>query len=187
MFCVNLTINSDYFPIQHWLTGFYNRDGVCLLRGTDSTTLFLDGPTMLANGRQCHGGLSPWKHGFSPRSAQLRLIVHKVALEEVFLGEKLNVKQSHCSPGHTMRAPGRWGSQNFQTIGTCRWQGCQPYAPAAFTPMKHPWNLFLLQAVSTPRFLQSTAAFTPSISCHQRSILIFSLTSLLTQGQMGQA
>ena len=27
--------NSDYFPIQHQLTGFYNRDGVCLLRGTD--------------------------------------------------------------------------------------------------------------------------------------------------------
>jgi hypothetical protein len=27
--------NSDYFHIQHWLTGFYNQVGVCLLRGTD--------------------------------------------------------------------------------------------------------------------------------------------------------
>jgi hypothetical protein len=27
--------NSDYFPIQHKLIGFYNRDGVCLLRGRD--------------------------------------------------------------------------------------------------------------------------------------------------------
>jgi hypothetical protein len=23
-----------YVPVQHWLVGFYNRDGVCLLRGT---------------------------------------------------------------------------------------------------------------------------------------------------------
>ena len=35
VFCVDLRTNSDYFPIQHQLTGFYNRDGVCLLRGTD--------------------------------------------------------------------------------------------------------------------------------------------------------
>jgi len=33
VFCVDLRINSDYFPIQHSLTGFYNRDGECLLRG----------------------------------------------------------------------------------------------------------------------------------------------------------
>ena len=37
-------------------------------------------------------------------------------------------------PGHALRAPGGWGSQNFFTIGTWRWQGCQPYAPAAFSP-----------------------------------------------------
>ena len=35
VFCVDLRTNSDYFPIQHWLTGFYNRDGVCLMHGTD--------------------------------------------------------------------------------------------------------------------------------------------------------
>jgi hypothetical protein len=35
VFCVDLRTNSHYFPIQHELTGFYNRDGVCLLRGTD--------------------------------------------------------------------------------------------------------------------------------------------------------
>ena len=35
VFRVDLRTNSDYFPIQHWLTDFYNRDGVCLLRGTD--------------------------------------------------------------------------------------------------------------------------------------------------------
>ena len=35
VFCVDLRTNSDYFPIQHLLTGFYNRDRECLLRGTD--------------------------------------------------------------------------------------------------------------------------------------------------------
>jgi len=33
--CVDLRTNSHYFPIQHSLTGLYNRDGLCLLRGTD--------------------------------------------------------------------------------------------------------------------------------------------------------
>jgi hypothetical protein len=35
VFCVDLRTNSDHFPIQNCLTGVYNRDGVCLLRGTD--------------------------------------------------------------------------------------------------------------------------------------------------------
>ena len=34
VFCVDLRTNSDYFTVQHWLVGFYNRDGECLLRGT---------------------------------------------------------------------------------------------------------------------------------------------------------
>ena len=35
VFCVDLRTNSDYFPIQHKLIGFYNGEGECLLRGTD--------------------------------------------------------------------------------------------------------------------------------------------------------
>jgi len=35
VFCVDLRTKSDYFPIQRELAGFYNRDVVCLLRGTD--------------------------------------------------------------------------------------------------------------------------------------------------------
>jgi len=34
VFCVDLRTSSDYFPIQHQLVGFCNRDGECLLRGT---------------------------------------------------------------------------------------------------------------------------------------------------------
>jgi hypothetical protein len=40
VFCVDLRTNSDYFPMQHYLTGFYNRDGVCLLRGKDYVCVF---------------------------------------------------------------------------------------------------------------------------------------------------
>jgi hypothetical protein len=39
---------------------------------------------------------------------------------------------------------------DFKTIGTRRWQGCQPYAPDAFTPRKYSWYLSLLEAESTP-------------------------------------
>ena len=34
VFRVDLRANSDYFPIQHELVGFYNRDGTSLLRCT---------------------------------------------------------------------------------------------------------------------------------------------------------
>jgi hypothetical protein len=30
------------------------------------------------------------------------------------------------------------------------WQGCNPYAPAAFTPRKYSWYSFLVEAESTP-------------------------------------
>ena len=39
---------------------------------------------------------------------------------------------------------------DFKTFGTWRWQGCQPYAPAAFNPRNYSWHSFLLEAESTP-------------------------------------
>jgi hypothetical protein len=39
---------------------------------------------------------------------------------------------------------------DFKTIDTWRWQGCQPYVPATFTPRKYSWYSFLLEAESTP-------------------------------------
>ena len=45
--------------------------------------------------------------------------------------------------------------RGFQEVEAPRFQdilhmGCQPYAPAAFTPRKHSWYSFLLKAESTP-------------------------------------
>jgi len=37
VFCVDLRTNSDYFTVQHLLTGFYNRDGVCVYCAVRST------------------------------------------------------------------------------------------------------------------------------------------------------
>jgi len=46
VFCVDLRTNSDYFPIQHWLTGLYNRDGVFTARyGLDIYIQFYVLPT----------------------------------------------------------------------------------------------------------------------------------------------
>jgi hypothetical protein len=54
--------------------------------------------------------------------------------------------QAWTGPGGTRRLR----FPNFKTIGTWRWYGCQPYAPAAFTHRKYSWYLFLLEAESTP-------------------------------------
>ena len=37
VFCIYLRINSDVCHLQQKLTGFYNRDEKCLLRGTNWT------------------------------------------------------------------------------------------------------------------------------------------------------
>jgi hypothetical protein len=39
---------------------------------------------------------------------------------------------------------------DFKTIGTWRWQGCQPCSQAAFIPRKYSWYLFLLEAELLP-------------------------------------
>ena len=45
-------------------------------------------------------------------------------------------------PIQALRVPGARGVRYFQTIGTWRWQGCQPHAPAAFTPRRYPSHSF---------------------------------------------
>ena len=64
-------------------------------------------------------------------------------------------KGKHCSD--TCKAvplqawSGPEGSRKrFRDNGTERWQGCQTYAPVAFTPRKFTWYSFLSEAESTP-------------------------------------
>jgi len=51
---------------------------------------------------------------------------------------------------------------DFRTVGKWRWYGCQPYAPAAFTPRKYSWNSFLLEAESTVGHGATGKIMTPS-------------------------
>ena len=41
--------NSDYFPTQHRLIGFYNRDGVCLQRGMERIFKYNSGQLLSLN------------------------------------------------------------------------------------------------------------------------------------------
>ena len=44
-------------------------------------------------------------------------------------------------------------SPDFKTFGTWRWYGCQPYAPAGFTPRKHSWYWVDPRAIVRPKGL----------------------------------
>jgi hypothetical protein len=59
------------------------------------------------------------------------------------------VQQSRNRLGVALRVPRGLGSQISMIFGTWRWWGCQPHAPAAFTPRKCSWYAFSLEAEST--------------------------------------
>jgi hypothetical protein len=43
VFCVDLRTNSNILNIKNKLTGLYNREGACLLRGTDWVFVYNSG------------------------------------------------------------------------------------------------------------------------------------------------
>jgi len=68
----------------------------------------------------------------------------------MFLGRwELKIKESRNRPGVAQGVPGSLGSQIFMIFGTWTWWGCQPHAPAAFTPRKCPRYSFPLGAEFT--------------------------------------
>ena len=69
----------------------------------------------------------------------------------ILTGESISKKK--ISPVTGLEWPGEFQEvkvPRFHDNGTGRWKGCQPYAPAAFTPRKSSWYSFLLEAESTP-------------------------------------
>jgi hypothetical protein len=68
-----------------------------------------------------------------------------------FAQEKRPKPETEAKQGKAMPdASRRLRLPNLKTLGTCRWLGCQPYAPAAFANRKYSWYSFLLEAESTP-------------------------------------
>ena len=84
VFCVDLRTNSDYFPIQRKLTGFCNRDGVCLLCGTETVYCKFTLHNALPWLRPSVTGLSWWRPTFDLRSVFLRFVGGKVAVGQFF-------------------------------------------------------------------------------------------------------
>jgi hypothetical protein len=71
---------------------------------------------------------------FCPRISHLKLV-----LQLKGKGIAIPVQFWTRSEGsRTLRIP------DFNTIGTWKWWGCQPYARGAFTPRKYSWYLFLM-------------------------------------------
>ena len=92
-----------------------------------------------------------WTHNFPLWISRLAQVVRLfTCMREVF-GSNLNQYSSlYSGLDRSLGPPGCWGHQGCQTIITWRWQGYQPYAPAAFNPRRQPWYLFLLLAQSIP-------------------------------------
>ena len=59
------------------------------------------------------------------------------------------VNQSHYRP-EVARGFQEVKVPRLRDSGPGWWEGCQPYAPAAFTPRKFSWYSFLLEAESSP-------------------------------------
>jgi hypothetical protein len=53
-------------------------------------------------------------------------------VKEITITREVKQVQTWTGPGDS----GRLRFPDFKTIGTWSWQGCQPYAPAAFTPQE---------------------------------------------------
>ena len=75
----------------------------------------------------------------------------------------------HAIPRQAPRAAGGWGSQDFQTVPTWRWQSGQLYAPATFTPQERspvlisvrgwvdPWAIVWLEGLSQLKIFKHSA------------------------------
>jgi len=64
---------------------------------------------------------------------------------------KFKEKLSLYKPGKALTATGHWNVQNFYAVSTWKFQGCQPYAPATFTPQIISSALISVKRLSRPQ------------------------------------
>jgi hypothetical protein len=64
---------------------------------------------------------------------------------------------AHNRPQGPKEVPGRLRPQIFLTFGTTTVVGCQPHAPAAFTPRGIPWYSFLEPELTPGHMVMSVA------------------------------
>ena len=83
---MDLRTNSDYFPIQHLLTGSY-RDGMCLLRGTGCilTIQVSTGPSGRATVKTVSRLSLAAESRFDPRPVHVTVVEENVALGQCFI------------------------------------------------------------------------------------------------------
>ena len=111
VFCSDLTTNSDYFPILHWLIGFYNLHGVWLLCGTDWMCKYNSGEARVRS-QVCtceiYGGESGTGTGFSPSNSvfscqyhsanapYILIFIYMLLLSEGKRGEAWESSKNQC-------------------------------------------------------------------------------------------
>ena len=99
-----------------------------------------------------------WKSNWSAKASSSSSAAAKVGVVVVLVQWQYYNSSSSSSSKKSSPVTGLEWPRGFQDVkvprfhdnGTGWWQGCQPYAPAAFTPRKYIWYSFLLEAESTP-------------------------------------
>jgi hypothetical protein len=120
-----------------------------------STVLLLLWAVLVINGSQTPWGLKNVTEFVSELQPNLELTVC-VSVSKV--------KQSFYRHGQALRVPGGWRSQ-ILAVGTWRWYGCQPYAPAAFTLQK-----ISLALISVRDWVELRAILRPEGLCHWKNL-----------------
>jgi len=149
----------------HWRpSGYREWDGLSMIthrdmqethtkfyRGTLETTLWRTGRNLKGNNKIDHNNCVgvEWVGFFDLGQGQL-VVLYDWTWCWSYWCHIRKVKHSRNRPSVYQRVPGGLGSKISMTFGTWMWWGCQPHAPAAFTPRKCSWYSFSLWADSTP-------------------------------------
>jgi hypothetical protein len=80
----------------------------------------------------------------------IAVLAHFYKMSQYVSINKMKVKQSLHRPITGPEGSRKLRTQDFQTTGTWRWWGCQPYAPAAFILQEYSWYSVPLETIMRP-------------------------------------